>query len=360
MAVRPRIAVDAMGGDGGPEITVPAARLLTERADLVLVGDPHLLAPLLGDAPIPVVAASQVITDRHTLGDILRRLPDASMRRALELLAGGQVDAVVSGGDTAALMALSRQCLSMIPGIERPAICKTLQGKRAPFWMLDLGANLECSPAQLVQFARMGSLLAERVGDLSRPRVALLNIGTERRKGPETLRRAAELLSADAMLNYVGYIEGNVLFDNVADVIVCDGFTGNIALKAVEGAASMAGHLLGSLLSTLNPVQKLGLALSRDALRSLGDGFNPQRYNGASFVGLNGVVIKSHGSADSEGFKFAIEAAIVETAGQIPARLGEQFDATHAGAGVQPAAARGHGDQEYEDEHKDKDKDKGN
>jgi len=316
-----------MGGDGGPAVTVPAAAALARRADVVLVGDAdRIRAALPETAPdIRIHHAAEVLSSTDRLADVLRRRPDSSMRQALLRQAAGEVDAVVSAGDTAALMALSRSLLDMVPGIERPAICKDLQGMAGPFWMLDLGANLDCTPHQLRQFAHMGSMLARHVGGIGEPRVALLNIGTELSKGPAVLREAARLLGEDPALRYAGFVEGNVLFADAADVVVADGFAGNIALKSIEGAARMAGHLLGHWLEGLGPLEQAGLALARAKLRTLRHELNPQRYNGASFVGLCGVVIKSHGSADIEGFQSAIEEAILEVEGRIPKHLAAEF-----------------------------------
>lgn len=312
-----------MGGDGGPAVTVAAALALADRADLILVGVEADIRRAAGpnSQDLRIHPASEVLSASDSLADVLRRRPDSSMRQALMLLAGGDVDGVVSAGDTAALMALSRAQLAMVAGIDRPAIGKFLQGMAGGFWMLDLGANLDCSVEQLHQFARMGTILARHVSDVDAPRVALLNIGTEPHKGPDLQRQAAERLAADADLDYVGFIEGNRLFDGVADVVVTDGFAGNIALKSIEGAARMAGHLLRSWLDGLGPLARLGMWPARRHLRQLGHGLNPQRYNGASLVGLSGVVVKSHGSADAEGFQSAIEEAILEIRGRIPERL---------------------------------------
>lgn len=316
-----------MGGDAGPAVTVPAARAMTTRADLILVGDPERIAEFLpGEVPgLRIHPAREALTAADSLADALRRKPDSSMRQALLRVAAGEADAVVSGGDTAALMGLARALVSMVPGIERPAICKDLQGVSGPFWMLDLGANLDCTAEQLRQFALMGSTLARHVGGIAEPRVALLNIGTEASKGPAVIGEAARLLEADPSIRYVGYVEGNVLFSNAADVVVADGFAGNIALKSIEGAAYMAGHLLHRWLEDLGPIEQAGLALVRGKLRSLRHALNPQRYNGASFVGLSGVVVKSHGSADVEGFQSAIEEAILEVEGRIPRHLAAEF-----------------------------------
>lgn len=321
-----------MGGDGGPPVTVAAAIQMADHADLVLVGDQHPIGAVfaeLGLAPgsrgLSVVHASERIEPGEPLAVALRQKPDASMRRALALLAEGAVDAVVSGGDTAALMVISRQLIERVPGIERPAICKALQGVAGPFWMLDLGANVDCSALQLHQFARMGSLLAQAVAGLEAPRVALLNIGTEAGKGPRRLREAAELLAADSGLRFVGYIEGNRLFRGEADVVVTDGFTGNVALKSMEGAAWMAGQLLRRWFDNLGLIEQAGVALARAKLEALRHELDPQRYNGASFVGLAGVVVKSHGGADVDGFASAIGQAIREVQGDLRGLLARQF-----------------------------------
>ncbi len=318
-----------MGGDGGPEVTVPAAAALADRAELILVGDePRIRAVLAGAGEgIAIHPAAEQVTADDSLADVLRRKPDSSMRQALLLHASGQADAVVSGGDTAALMALSRALLDMVPGIDRPAICKDLQGMEGPFWMLDLGANVECSARHLQQFAHMGTLAARYVGGVAAPRVALLNIGTESRKGPARLQEAAEVLQDDPLIDYVGFVEGNTLFSGRADVVVTDGFTGNVALKSIEGAARMAGHLVRSWLDGLGPLEQAAMALARSKLQALRHELNPQRYNGASFVGLCGVVVKSHGSADSEGFQSAIREALLEVEARIPARLAAECQA---------------------------------
>jgi phosphate acyltransferase len=338
VAALPRIAVDAMGGDAGPGITVPAALAVAGRAELVLVGDSDRLHAALGSlahspsSNLRIHHAAQQLVASDTLADVLRRRPDSSMRQALLLHAAGEVDGVVSGGDTAALMALSRSIMDMVPGVERPAICKELQGMRGPFWMLDLGANIDCTVEQLCQFARMGTTLARHAGGIAEPRVGLLNIGTEAGKGPALLSAAARQLDDDPSVNYAGFVEGNVLFSDVVDVVVADGFGGNVALKSIEGAARMAGHLLRGWLDELGPLERAGMLLARRRLQKLRQELNPQRYNGATFVGLSGVVVKGHGSADVEGFQSAIEEAIVEVQGQIPRRLAD----TLAGGVVRP------------------------
>ena len=314
---RPRIAIDAMGGDGGTAVTIPGALAVAESVDLVFVGNEPAIRAALSAQPDPsssvqVIHAAEQIETGADLRTALRHRPDASMRRALQQLAAGRVDAVVSAGDTGALMALSRQIVSTQPGIRRPAICKAMVGAAGPFWMLDLGANLECDAEELHQFARLGSDLARGVGGVRAPRVALLNVGTEAGKGPAHIRAAAETLRRDPSLNFTGFIEANRLFRGEADVVVADGFAGNVALKAMEGAAWMAGHMLRRWFEGLGFIEQAALALARSKLEALRHELDPERYNGASFVGLAGVVVKSHGGADREGFASAVRAAVQE------------------------------------------------
>ena len=263
------------------------------------------------------------ITQQHSVRDALRIGARSSMHRALALLAEGRVDAVVSAGNTGALMALSRRLLPMLPGIERPAIVKALEGRDGHRCrLLDVGANLECTEERLHQFAVMGATLANAVDETSKPRVGLLNVGTEHGKGPAQVRRAAALLQADASLHFVGFVEGTELFDGKADVVVMDGFAGNVALKATEGAAAMAERLLRREIGG-------GAAgwLFRKRLRRLAAAYNPQSYNGASFLGLSGVVVKSHGGADRNGFQQAVAQALLEVEGGVVRKMGARFGA---------------------------------
>lgn len=282
---------------------------------LTLVGD---RATLLGIADgHHVVHAPGAISHGHTLRQALRRAADTSMGRALTLLADKQVDAVVSAGNTAALMALSKRRLPLLPGIDRPAIIKPLAGTDgACCWLLDVGANLNCAPERLLQFARMGTAMAQTVGGTPAPRVALLNIGTEHSKGPKVIRQAAELLQADPTIHCVGFLEANALFAGTADVVVTDGFVGNVAIKAIEGAAGMAEALLRRELAA--GTQRL---LPRGTLNRLSAAYNPQHYNGASLIGLGGVVVKSHGAADRAGFGQAVAQAHRELKGRVAERL---------------------------------------
>jgi len=241
------------------------------------------------------------------------------------VLARGEADAVVSGGDTGALMALARQALRMVPGVARPAIVKCFQGMRGRFYLLDLGANIDSSADVLQQFARMGVVVAE-LGGLTNPRVGLLNVGTEAAKGPKVLKDCAALLSADRELNYRGFVEASALFDCDFDVIVCDGFAGNIALKAIEGAAAMALHLLNQQLAALPEPDRRALEAT-GMITGLERLLDPEQYNGAVLVGLSGVVVKSHGGAGATGFRRAVEEALAAVEGDLPRRLASAFAA---------------------------------
>lgn len=320
-----RIAVDAMGGDGGPATIVPAVLRLAGEAEIILVGDEPTIRPLLGTSSVEVVHAAEAVSPEHSLIEAVRGLPDSSLRRAFRLHAEGMVDAVVSAGDTAAFMALARQELGMIPGIGRPAIIKGLQGLQSEFWMLDLGANLDCSADQLVEFARMGVTMARCAGGMEDPAVGLLNVGTEAGKGPDALQLAAERLKTDPAIDYRGFVEGQQLFASDVDVIVCDGFAGNIALKSVEGAATMAIHLLAQARGRRGRVRRwLGRVLG--LVDDLAVVLDPQQYNGAALIGVRGVAIKSHGSANEIGIMGAVREAQREVRGGVVAALEAVFD----------------------------------
>lgn len=315
-----------MGGDGGPDVVVPAALAVAGRYEITLVGDPARIEPLLPAAApaIELVQADEVVTEQHSLSEVLRGLKRSSMRLALRRQAEGAADAVVSAGSTAALMALARLELGMTAGVSRPAIVKGLSGVSGEFWMLDVGANLDCSADILVEFARMGAQMARAAGGLSEPRVGLLNIGTEAGKGPDNLQLAATLLEREPDFRYLGFVEGQRLFLNDVDVIVCDGFAGNIALKSVEGAAAMAAHLLRE--STQGaPRWRRGLARLLGFRRGLSGLFDAERYNGATLLGVNGVVVKSHGSAGETGYRWALEEAGRQVSGRMLSHLTEAF-----------------------------------
>ena len=295
--------------------------------ELTLVGNPGPLERLVGTRSHRVVGAVRAITHHDSVRDALRGKIDSSMRRAIALVASGEADAVVSAGNTGALMALSRHLLPMLPGIDRPAIVKPFVGRGgARCWVLDLGANLSCTAEQLHRFARMGAAVAEAAGDVAAPRVGLLNVGVEHSKGPREVRAAAERIQADEGLSFAGFVEANELFDGKVDVVVCDGFAGNVALKATEGAAAMARHLLGSELGGA----RLARVLLAGRLRRLAAAYNPQAYNGATFVGLQGVVVKSHGGADRIGFREAVGQAVRELETDLIGKITSRFGGTRS------------------------------
>ncbi|MGB5247862.1 MAG: phosphate acyltransferase PlsX [Woeseia sp.] len=322
------ISVDAMSGDRGAEVAVRAAQACLARHQhlkIILVGDPaalgELVAAIVGDEPrLLIQASSEVVQMSESAADALRKKKDSSMRVAINLVKDGRAGACVSAGNTGALMATAKFVLKMLPGIDRPAILAELPSIGGTVHMLDLGANTECSPEQLFQFAVMGAIVTSDIRSLRKPRVALLNIGVEDMKGHDTVKAAAELLK-NSSLNYVGYIEGNEIFSGKADVVVTDGFTGNVALKTMEGTVGLATHYLRRAF-TANWFAKVQAVLAGPVLRSLKSRMDSRNYNGASLVGLNGIVIKSHGSADSVAFQHAIETALVEVRNQVPHQIG--------------------------------------
>jgi glycerol-3-phosphate acyltransferase PlsX len=253
--------------------------------------------------------------------DALRKKKDSSMRVAIDLVKTGEADACVSAGNTGALMATARFVLKTIPGIDRPAILARIPSKTGHTHMLDLGANADSTPEHLLQFAVMGAVVAADMHGIERPRVGLLNIGEEEVKGNEIVREAAALLGGST-LNYVGFVEGNDIFTGDVDVVVTDGFTGNIALKTMEGVASM---LVGALRTeyTRNPLRRLGALASWPALQAIRQRFDTRTLNGASMVGLNGVVIKSHGGADEVAFANAIRVGLIEARKGVPTEISQ-------------------------------------
>lgn len=292
--------------------------------ELILVGDQVVLQDLVtrivGDEPrLSIVHASEVVTMDESPVDALRKKKDSSMRVALNLVKSGAAAACVSAGNTGALMATAKYVLKMLPGIDRPAIITELPAIGGTLHMLDLGANTLCSAEHLFQFAVMGSIVAADITGIEAPKIALLNIGAEDTKGNDTVREAAAMLAASS-LNYVGFIEGSELFSGKADVVVTDGFTGNVALKTMEGTAGLLSHYLRRAF-TRGWFEKLQAILSRPVLKSLAQEMDSRRYNGATLVGLDGIVIKSHGGADSYAFQHAIDTAVVEVQNQVPQQI---------------------------------------
>jgi phosphate acyltransferase len=327
------IAIDAMSGDRGPSVSVPAA-LATARefsdVRFTLIGrQADLLRELAGAAPANVscLFAADVVEMTDHPREALRRKKDSSMRRAIDLVKANDAHACVSAGNTGALMATAHFVLKMLPGVERPAIISLIPSRGGHTYMLDLGANASCTPAQLLQFAVMGSVLAaDMQGAHERPRVGLLNIGEEEIKGNDIVQAANNLLAASD-LNYVGFVEGHDIFSDKVDVVVTDGFTGNVALKAMEGAARLIADAMREEF-TRTTLRKLGALAVKPVLNALRTRLDPRRYNGASMIGLNGIVIKSHGGTDLFGFQRAIEVAILEARSGVPERIARRLGAS--------------------------------
>ena len=326
----PVIAVDAMGGDLGPPMIVPAVAALlrsNEHARVKLVGLPGELGPRVDAVPaaererLEIVPASEIIAMDEPPADALRKKKDSSMRIALNLVRDGAADACVSAGNTGALMATARYVLKTLPGIDRPAIMSAIPARGGHTHMLDLGANPHCTPKQLVQFAVMGTVVAGDIHGLERPRVGLLNIGTEETKGNETIRLAGRLLTRSD-LNYIGFVEGYDIMSGRVDVVVTDGFTGNVSLKTMEGVAKM---LLESVREEVGRswLTRLSALAAAPLLKSLRVRLDPRLHNGATLVGLRGIVVKSHGGADAVAFQNAIRTALVEAEKDAPAQIGE-------------------------------------
>ena len=327
------IALDAMGGDHGPTEIVPAALRVLRRHSklhLVLVGQEGvLLKTLANNSAVPnerisIHHASETVEMHEVPSSALRRKKDSSMRVAVNMVQNGMAQACVSAGNTGALMAISRFVLKMLPSIDRPAICSTMPALERHTHLLDLGANVDSSAEQLFQFAVMGSELASAAEGIERPNVALLNIGSEEMKGNNRVKLAATLL-AESYLNYAGFAEGTDIYSGKFDVIVCDGFVGNIALKASEGIAGlMSQHAKNAFQKSF--YGKLAALVTMPILRDIRRKLDPRRYNGASLLGLRGIVVKSHGSADKVSFAHAIEEAIVEVEKNVPNKISARLE----------------------------------
>ena len=321
-----------MSGDLGAEVVVRAAAASLENhsdLELVLVGDEaqlrDLVTRIVGDERrLSIRPATEIVAMTDEPVDALRKKKDSSMRVAINAVKEGAAQACVSAGNTGALMATSKFVLKMVPGINRPAIIAELPSIGGSVHMLDLGANTVTSAEQLFQFAVMGSIVTGDIVQLERPRIALLNIGVEDTKGHDTVRDAAAMLN-ESGLNYVGFIEGNEIFSGKADVVVTDGFTGNVALKTMEGTVGLASHFLRRAF-TQNLFSKLQAFLATPVLKNLSGSMDSRKYNGASLVGLNGIVIKSHGGADSFAFQHAIDTALVEIRNQVPLQIGNLLE----------------------------------
>ncbi len=330
------VAIDAMGGDHGPHVTIPAA-LKALKADnelnIVLVGltdviEAELKSLKVNTSPrLRIHHASEVVTMDEQPQSALKNKKDSSMRVAINLVKSGEASACVSAGNTGALMATARFVLKTLPGIDRPAIAGIFPCQKGKTYILDLGANADCTAEQLLQFAVMGSMLVSCVENKENPTVGLLNIGSEDIKGNEVVKQTGELLRA-SHLNFYGNIEGNDIFKGTTDVVVCDGFVGNVTLKAAEGLLQMMGRFLSQEFKRNWFTKLLGLAC-KPVLNAFKKRIDPRRYNGASFLGLRGIVVKSHGGADSFAFLNAIHTAIEESRSGVLKRITQQLEIEH-------------------------------
>ncbi len=316
-----KISIDCMGGDHGLPVTIPACLAFLKQvsdAELILVGkEDQIVAQLKKQQAenhprISIQNATEVVEMDDPLEIALRKKRKSSMRVAIEQVKNGHAKACVSAGNTGALMAVSRYVLRTLPGVDRPAICAILPNQKGgPTYALDLGANVDCEAEHLHQFAIMGSLLFSAVEGNPSPRVGLLNVGTEEIKGNEVVKSAADLLKMEAKkgaLNYLGNVEGNDIFEGTCDVIVCDGFVGNVTLKSVEGLGRFFREVLISEFKS-SFMNMFGALLAKQALKSIRERLNPSRFNGASLLGLRGLVFKSHGGADAFAYECAIRRA---------------------------------------------------
>ena len=336
-----------MGGDHGPRVTVPASLEVLARhpeAAIVLVGvrealELELAARGVSYGPrLRMQPATEVVAMDEPPAQALRYKKDSSMRVAVNLVKSGEAHACVSAGNTGALMAISRFVLKTVPGVDRPAIATVLPNSRGGFtYVLDLGANVDCTPEQLMQFGVMGAMLVAAVDHKERPSVGLLNIGVEDIKGNETVKQAGDLLRSSG-LNFYGNVEGDDIYKGTTDVVVCDGFVGNALLKASEGVVTLMIGLLRQEF-TRNPWRMFVAWLAAPVRNALRARIDPGRYNGASLLGLRGIVIKSHGSADAYAFGNALQRAVEEVRNNVPERIAQQMAQLHPPAQPQTRAA---------------------
>jgi glycerol-3-phosphate acyltransferase PlsX len=340
-----RLSVDGMSGDHGPSVTVDAAAISLDKysnLEIQLVGQEEVMLPFYlatkyrGSSRLELRNASEVVSMDEKPSVALRNKRDSSMRVALDLVKNGECDACVSAGNTGALMAIARFVLHMLPGLDRPAICSEMPSNKIPTYVLDLGANVDCDADKLFQFAIMGSVLAATLGGRERPKIGLLNVGEEEIKGSENVKKAASML-ASSDLNYTGFAEGNDIFTGMFDVIVCDGFVGNIALKASEGAARMLTTLAKEEFQR-SWLTKLGALCAMPSLTSLKRRADPGAYNGASMLGLQKTVVKSHGGADAVSFSHAIEVALQEADKDVPKMIAAVLEKSLVGKDIEEAS----------------------
>ncbi len=327
------VAIDVMGGDHGPHVTIPAAIKCLARNDnlnIILVGPQDTIEAELkarhakDGARLRIRHASEVVAMDESPALALRNKKDSSMRVSIDLVKSGEADACVSAGNTGALMATARFVLKTLSGIDRPAIATFMPSLKGPVLMLDLGANVDCTAEHLWQFALMGSMLTSVVMHKDRPTVGLLNIGEEEIKGNEVVKEAADLIRSSELINFYGNVEGDDIYKGTTDVVVCDGFVGNVALKSSEGIAKLISTVLKQEFRR-NLLTKLAGLVALPVMHAFKHRLDPRTYNGATLLGLRGVVIKSHGGADTFSFEHAIEAALEEARGNVLARISDQL-----------------------------------
>ena len=344
------IAIDAMGGDHGPSVTVPAAMQFLERftdCRLLLVGKQAIVdaelkraarkSPAVDLSRVKVVDAAEVVGMDEDIRSAIRHKKQSSMRIAIDLVKAGEAHACVSAGNTGALMGTAKFVLKTLPGIDRPAICGVLPTRKGQTYVLDLGANAECTPEHLLQFAIMGAMLCSAVDGKPSPSVGLLNIGSEEIKGNENAKAAGELLKA-SHLNFYGNVEGTDIYKGTTDVVVCDGFVGNVMLKASEGIAKMMGDFIKEAYQK-NWFTKFAALVSYPAIRAFRKRLDHRRYNGATLLGLRGIVVKSHGSADAFSFSMALERARTEVEHGLLSSITAEVGRLHAEGLLSPQAA---------------------
>lgn len=329
------IAVDAMGGDFGPTVTVPAVLSLLARyphIHFLLVGDKARIEHTLSQhktklsAQLSLLHAPETVEMHEDPRSAVRNKKHSSMRYAINAVKDNTAQACVSAGNTGALMATARFVLKTISGIDRPAIISTFPTLKGVSRVVDLGANVDCLPEHLLQFAIMATIVVKALDGIEKPRVALLNIGEEEIKGNEQIKATTPLFAQSPYLNFIGFAEGDDIYSGKADIIVCDGFVGNIALKTSEGVAKMVAHFIRQAFLQ-NIFTKMIALLAKPVLKRVAHHVDPRRYNGASLVGLKGIVIKSHGGTDQLGFATAVEQAILQVKQDIPSRIKTYMEA---------------------------------
>lgn len=328
------LSIDAMGGDHAPAMVIEGLNLALDgvtNVQFLLFGREGELEPLLAQYPrlrevAEIRNADGVVSSSERPSTALRAAGDSSMRRAIDAVAAGEADGVVSAGNTGALMAMAKFVMKTLPGVDRPAIATVFPTIRGRSVMLDLGANVECTAENLVQFAVMGEVFARKVLGLEQPSVALLNVGEEHLKGNQAVKKAAEVLQhSDLAIRFHGFVEGTDIGAGTVDVIVTDGFTGNIALKTAEGTSRLLTHFLREALASGGWRTRLGALLARPALREMRRRVDPRNYDGAMFLGLNGICVKSHGGTDALGFSNAIRVAVRLIADRVNQGIKDDF-----------------------------------